>query len=89
MKISLSYVIAKNLNTTSLTEGLTTLEPSFAYHNVTIAVILHRMWCPQLLKEAEIEIFQVHYMGIILESAVAHFFNVRLMGILFRRLLRP
>ena len=44
---------AKLLNI-SITEGVVTLKPSFAYHN------LHPIWCFQLQEGAKIGIFQVH-----------------------------
>ena len=70
--IKIPGAFAKNLNI-SIIEGLSTFKPSFAYHNVTIAVILHPWWCFQLQKEAKIGIFQVPSMGVKIPGAVAHF----------------
>ena len=86
--IKISGALAQNLNT-SIIECLSTFKPPFVYHNVTIAVILHPMWCFHLQREAKIGIFQVHSMCIKLPGAVAHFLYVRFTGILLWCLLRP
>ena len=56
--LKISAAKAKNSNI-SKNKGLSTSLPSFAYHNVTFAVILNYIWSFQLLSKLEISVFKI------------------------------
>ena len=56
--LKMSAAKAKNSNI-SKNKGLSTSLPSFAYHNVTFAVILHHIWSFQLLSKTGMSVFKI------------------------------